>query len=628
MSAARLLAVVVTALVAAAPAAASFDEARTLSVHSFTSQRALAGTDVAVPKDLHGFLLRENDARRRTHTFPRTPAFSWTHVAGARRYEFQLSTSKSFAENAIVWSAKPQAAVATVPITLPWVTGARYSSFARVRAIAGDERGAWSKLYGFNVRPPGSPRSLSSGTNPEPGMVRWTPINGATGYEVVFLFDQGAAKTKRIRTATTAADLRELYTFHNTHPSTTPIFWRVRAVREVSGKTRNALPAVSFGPWSARFRTVEPAFDTGTLKPLGAVSRAGKTTVLSATPTGAPGKGPHGLNPGFYFTGATGPFGEAYGDCPLLSQLFGITCPLYHVYVFTDHTCANRVHVSDLVGSPAYVPRLSPPLALPTNAEELLEAANLYLGDGEEGSVFTAGDELIMASGVVAAESASSGSQEAAADGGSEDSSEESASAGEDSEGAAQTEGGSASVGGGVVTLRRNSLWDLDWPSARYVWTVVPAIPLLTTDDEVIYKDVVFPEDMCAEGKAISFGKTSEVVTTTESGIPFASGLSPSGKVVSAGKDVPSFFQRVVIAWKPAVAATKYEVQFSKKKKAWNTLKRKFTPGTQLQVRLPAGKWFYRIRGLDLTLPGNPGLTWSEPVELKMVAPTFSIVTG
>ena len=157
-------------------------------------------------------------------------------------------TSKSFAENAIVWKARPRAPVATVPITLPWVTGAKYSWFARMRAVVDGEPGEWSKKYGFNIRPSGAPRSLSSGVNATPGMVRWTPVNGATGYDVVFLFDQGSGKTKRIRTATTAADLREMYTFHNTLPSSAPVFWRVRAVREVSGKTKNKLPAVSFGP--------------------------------------------------------------------------------------------------------------------------------------------------------------------------------------------------------------------------------------------------------------------------------------------------------------------------------------------------------------------------------------------
>jgi hypothetical protein len=626
MSAARHLAVAVCALVAATSAAAANDGGRLLAGNPGNDHRTLAGASIGTVQGLHGFLLRENDTRRKTNSFPRTPAFAWKHVAGARRYEFQLSTSRSFAENGIVWTAKPRAPVATVPITLPWVTGAKYSWFARVRAVINGEPGPWSKIYGFNVRPPGAPRSLSSGVNPQPGMVRWTAVNGATGYEVVMLFDQASGKTKRIRTVTTAADLREYYTLHNTYPVSQPIFWRVRAIREVAGKTKNKLPAMSFGPWSGRFRTVEPAFDTGPLKPLGAISRARKFDVLNATPTGAPGKGPHGLNPGFYFTGATGPFGEAFGECQFLASLFGITCPLYHVYVFTDHTCANRVHVSDLVGSPAYVPRVTPPLELPKNGEELGKAPSLFLPDGEEGDVFTAGDDLIRATGVTEEEVAD---ESPAEDGGSEDASEEQATTTtEDSESEQQTQSGNAETAGGKVELRRNSLWDLDWPSARYVWTVVPAVPVLTPDDEVYYKDVVFPEDMCAEGKVISFGKTSEVVTTSESGVPFASGLAPSGKVVAASAQVPKFFQRIVIAWKPAVAATKYEVQFSKNKNAWNTLKRKFTVGTQLQVRLTPGTWYYRVRGLDLSLPGRPGLTWSDPVEITMVAPTFTVVSN
>ena len=117
-------------------------------------------------------------------------------------------------------------------------------------------------------------------------------------------------------------------------------------------------------------------------------------------------------------------------------------------------------------------------------------------------------------------------------------------------------------------------------------------------------------------------------VVTTESGVPFASALSKSGKVVSGSGEVPEFFQRIVAAWKPAVAANKYEVQFSKKKKAWKTLKRKFTVGTQLQVKLAPGTWYYRVCGLDLSLPGSPGLAWSDPVEVEMIAPTFTIVSN
>ena len=57
---------------------------------------AVAGTAFAgsathspnLPRNLHGFMLRSNEAA--THVFPRTPAFAWSPVRGALCYEFEL----------------------------------------------------------------------------------------------------------------------------------------------------------------------------------------------------------------------------------------------------------------------------------------------------------------------------------------------------------------------------------------------------------------------------------------------------------------------------------------------------------------------------------------------------------
>ena len=54
----------------------------------------------AAPTGLHGFLLRADEAR--TTTFSRTPSFAWNPVAGALRYEFQVSTSSLFRDSGIV----------------------------------------------------------------------------------------------------------------------------------------------------------------------------------------------------------------------------------------------------------------------------------------------------------------------------------------------------------------------------------------------------------------------------------------------------------------------------------------------------------------------------------------------
>ncbi len=578
---------------------------------------ALAGS--SVPTGLHGFLLRADEAAQATHTFSRTPAFSWNNVAGAERYEFQVSTSKSFADNALVWEdTKIVGPLATVPLTLPWISGARYSWYARVRAVVEGEEQAWSAPYGFNMRPGGAPRSLSNGTNPNPGMVRWTPVEGATAYEVLFLYDFAQGKSKRIRTATTAADLREYYTFANNFPSV--IFWRVRAIREIEGKPLNSLPVVSYGPWSAKNRTVEPTFATGTINLLGSISRAGATDVQgTATYPGA-----HALTPGFWWSGNNTGAPDFLGACsPEVSLTLGShaasSCPLFHVYVYTDADCVNRVYVSDLVGSPAFVPRLTGPLDLPDDPGSLAKAPSIFLKDAEkEGDVFDAGDEELTPTGLTTDDSA------AAAATGTTTTTTTGTTTGSD---ATTTGSTSTTESSDETASRKSSLWDNDWPTSRYYWVVVPAVPYITEDKKVIYKDVAFAEEICAAGLYMPFGKTSEAVLTNASGVPYVSGLSSEGQLVAATTDKPAFFGKPVIAWQPAPGAQRYEVQWSAKAYPWKTKGSLTTPSTTALLDLPIGTWYYRIRGLDSTLPGPSGLTWSDPAYVQIVAPTYQVVS-
>lgn len=585
--AARLLALIVAALVLA-PAAAAAD----------------------APKNLHGFLLRADEAERPTHVFPRTPAFGWDPVPGARRYEFQLSTSKRFTENAIVWSNEDIGApLTTVPITLPWISGARYAWYARVRAVVAGEETAWSRPYGFNMRAGRAPRSLSSTVpNPIPGMIRWTPVEGATAYEVLFLWEQSQGKAKKIVTATTAADLREVYTFHNGRDWANVTYWRVRAVREVAGTPQNNIPVVSYGPWSPRLRTVEPELGTGEIALRGTISRSRPgSDVLSADASGAPGPGPHELAPGFWWSGTTTPAPELLGACtdPDVVDL-GVTCPLYRVYVYSDADCVNPVHVSDLVGSPAYVPRQSGSLDLPATETELKTALGLWLGDGEEVNTFAADGSTPVPSGLEAAEGTTASAAEEATE---EGEATETAEAGEES--------GSA---------RKNGLWDADWPTGRYYWTAVPTIVRLDLD-KVTYHEVTFGQDMCTAGTALPFGKTSAPVTEKHSGVPFVSGLTPGGALAAATTANPGFFDRVLVSWKPAPGAGSYQLQWSKKKYPWRTAGTVETVSTSAVLDLPIGKWHYRVRGLDPTLPGPAGMTWSDPAKVTIVPRTFEVVS-
>ena len=90
----------------------------------------------------------------------------------------------------------------------------------------------------------------------EPGYIRWTPIVGATGYDVWFTNvneGTGGGFSKIVSTITTVADEREYYTLRA--PSQT-VEWRVRARRQLYGETQNSLPAVSYGPWSSPLPTI------------------------------------------------------------------------------------------------------------------------------------------------------------------------------------------------------------------------------------------------------------------------------------------------------------------------------------------------------------------------------------
>ncbi|MDP8910722.1 MAG: hypothetical protein M3M94_01495, partial [Actinomycetota bacterium] len=214
----RLALVLAAALALVAPAAAR--------IESFRAPRT------SPPADLRPFLLRADEPR--TRVFPRTPSFAWKPVRGARRYEFQLAKSEKFGEGAIFWSrARLRTPAVSIPIALPWMTGAPYAIYARVRAITDDGATRWSSPYGFNVRWSSLPESRSA----PPGLVRWTPVDGATRYDVWFTDAE-----KVISTKTNTADQREYYTFHQSSSWTGTVHWRVRAVRTLYGSLPNRLP--------------------------------------------------------------------------------------------------------------------------------------------------------------------------------------------------------------------------------------------------------------------------------------------------------------------------------------------------------------------------------------------------
>jgi hypothetical protein len=578
------------------------------------------------PTGLKAFLLRADDSP--THTFSRTPSFAWSPVPGALRYEFELGTSRSFADSGTVWTnTKLTSPVASVPIALPWITGKPHSLYAHVRAITRKGTTPWSAPYGFDMRWTTLPRPQPS----YPGLLRWTTVPGANRYQV-WLVDPGTAGvagcatcSKIFTTLTNVADEREYYTLHQDPAWTAQVHWRIRAVRTLFGSLENRLPAVSYGPWSPIYTSANPAFAYGPLTDIGTLSDTLSNLLQPAA---------HKLMPAFLFSGN--------------QSIWGVPSELYRVYVFTDQDCLNTVFTGAVVGGPAYAPRASGPLALPADGAGFTAARTSYLPDGSEGTSLTADGAP-----VVATESA---------------------------------------AGGG-----KTDLWDSDWPTGRYYWTVMPVEALTSADvtttlsnsasvgatsitvgsanglaagdtleigtglgletavvasitgttitlktgvklahapgesvlkrgGAVQYRDTELTQEACAAGRVLTFGKTSEPVATG-SLAPYASGLSPQGQITGATKQKPSFYGVPLVAWQPALGADEYEVQWSRTAYPWNAVGTLKTLSTSATLPLSPGTWYYRIRGVNHAIPGaKQQMTWSSPVAIVVAKPRYKVV--
>jgi hypothetical protein len=652
-----------------------------------TRSGASATASLTAPDDLHGFMLRADEPS--ADTFTRTPSFAWKPVRGAVRYELELSTSRTFALGAVITRQTGLTSPAgSPPVALPWISGAPYSLYAHVRGIAPNGAvGPWSPPFGFNMRWSSMPTPMSA----PPGLLRWTTVDGATEYNV-WLLDAN----KIITSESNVADEREYYTFHQEPRWSGTVHWRIRAVRALYGltssKEKNGVPVVTYGPWSAVYTSTNPTFGTGALKAIETISDATSTATTPAA---------HHLMPAFVFKGDTG--------------LDGAATELYRVYVSTDRDCVNIVFRGAIVGGPAYAPRKTGPLALPADPAT---ARKIYLKDGGEGTTYTAdGDRKdpneALPADVSPLTSGEDDSPTTDPGTGGTGGPEPGGAGGTGATGTGGTGGGGATGTGGttgapgVATLPADGiqfgppidLWDNDWPTSRYFWTVVPVAALtseafnttlaqpaldgastimvggatLAVGDQLQigtganletvsvvslmgatvtiaptlkfahgagervvrlggkleYRDLELPQDACASGRVLTFGKTSEPALTRSNGVaPFASGLSPDGKLISAQTAKPVFYGAPVVNWQPAVNAGAYEVQWSKVRYPFKSAATPImTYATATVLPLTPGTWWYRVRGLNLALPaGARAMGWSDPIPIVVAKPKYTVV--
>ena len=645
-----------------------------LAVALFAATATTSSAGVNAPTGLHGFLLRADEPQ--TTSFRRTPSFAWNPVPGARTYQFQLATSSTFRDNGVLYNDNTLTTPVAAPtITLPWITGTPHALYARVRAVLDSTTSPWSDAFGFDVIPPSPPSPLPSYR----GVLRWTPVTGADGYEV-WLLDAGKSEFVR----TNVLDEREFFSFHDTQSWTGNIRWRVRALRGDQFKQRiNGMPVAMHGAWSPIYNStntaLDPAVANGPIKLVGTVS-----DVFS---NGSADSDAHEMMPAFMWTG-----NQTNG---------GTSEELFRVEVFTDKQCLNRVFTSSVIGSPAWAPRLNGPLSLPQDNASLIAARSGYLGDGKESSSYTYDGAKLEPN-----EQQPQATPTTTVPG------EVPAFPGTTPPGGTTSDGSGGSTG---ITVTGNlgppvSLWDVDWPKAGYYWTVIPVetvgagnagttvappgslkgattIPVLATTgfrvgdtvsigfapnidsgtivgmgsgaitistgtafnhpvgDQVVrvggsilYIDAELAQDVC-QGDATHPPRVQRVGISSEPSLtsaqaPFATGLSSAGRLTSA-VHTSQFYGQPLIAWTPAFNADIYQVQYSKTKYPFKpeidprTKSKGFmTFSTSDVLPLGPGTWYYRVRGIDFNLPtGVQQMSWSDPEQLVVSKPKFKIAS-
>ncbi len=514
---------------------------------SATGSAAEKSHELPMPTGLQTFLHSAETTRTlatsiKVPTYPRTPAFAWNPVRGATGYQFQLSTRQDFrADNSLIWDSSVATPAASVPLALPWITGP--SLFWRVRTLGQGSQSQWTTPpKAFNMRWLRRPEQIRASV--VPGLVRWSSVEGATGYQVWFLNAPGGRKT--FSTVTNVADEREYY-LHG-KPQSGPVLWRVRAERVVYGGAKNGLPTASYGPWSSLPAFKSPGPAAAHASPVRLVRAVSDVVSTSLHPRS------HKLVPALTLGGA-----------PTIDG----TRTLYRTYVFTDRDCVNRVFTGYPVSSPAYAPRSYGGQALPEGKQRMADGTEvepnelMHNGTGPAKIDLwdTTGSYYAVAVPVRVLEQASAGGPQQ------------------------------------VTTTQGNT---------STTQTVTPK-------GEITYQDTALPQDVCATGHLLTFAKGGQTPTPTRGGHPAATGLSQNGRLITAVGWKPHFFGSPLVTWDPASGAVAYQVQWSKSNYPWRPAGAVRTAATSAALPLSPGVWWYRVRGINTSLGGQPAHDLVDP---------------
>ena len=651
-----------------------------LAVTGSVQARSAAAPDA--PDGLRAFLLRPSEAV--THEFGRTPSFSWLPVRGAMRYEFELSKNASFTEAGTFWSDdKLKTPAVSVPVALPWLTGNPYAVYARVRAITRDGVSPWSANFGLNVRWSNVPQPIAT----YPGMSRWSVVAGATSYQVWFpdirkivgmrtnsvdhrefyAFHQQPAFSGTVRWRVRA--VRSLY---GKIPSGLPAV----SYGPWSALNTTTNPAIVDG-------TVVPSLAAADTT----VSNATTPSLHQLTPgfsfagTRAANGTPAALYRVYVFSDS---------DCVNVIHRGSIVASPAYVPRTTgslrlpltpsEVTKATTTYLKDLRKGEGEAQQFMFDSAKVSSTESDPEPAKQAATPASEGTGTSGTGSAGTGSG-----SGGTGSGSAPPAGGDPASTppenDPSLPATPKSSGAPvdlwdsgwpngrfywtvvpvvfetgdpeQTSLAQATAPGAgsfrvadVSGFSTGQLVRIGADATQETLTIASVDSTLnqviTTTGSVYahavgelvqnlastldYWDQELPQDVCSAGRAQSFGKGSKPLVAGSTS-PFVSGLSPRGLLTTAARSVPSFYGTPLAAWEPALGADQYQVQWSKTRYPWVKVGEKLTYATSVLLPLEPGLWYYRVRGINFSLPGTArAMSWSASVGVRVAKPTFAVV--
>lgn len=549
------------------------------------SASAMESAAPGAPKGLRGFMLRPNESV--THTFSRTPAFAWSPVRGASCYEFELATSRTFDGSSVFWSNVSYGAASgkfcrPVSISAPAAASDDEGTDKSVRTVIAPIK---IPATSINLALPwftGKPYALYA-------HVRAITTRGATAWSKPFGFNMrwedtpvplapkpGLVRWGPVEGATAYdvwyPDIRKVVRTHTNVADQREFYsfhledswWQV--VRWRVRPVRQVVGALPNGLPAVSYGPWSPIY--ATTNPAWSTGKLQVRFAVSDEISTESKPSAHQLMPAFTFTGDTGTDGREYR--------------LFRAYAFTDRDCVNVVFRGSVVGGPAFAPRISGPLKLPATQEELdvalagvlpsakTETAKTFMVDGSP----LASNETIGDSGTV-----------------------------------------------------RVDLPDVDQATTRYFWTVVPVGIYVSESGTFEYFDAESPQDACESGRIASFGRESRPAIT-KAGSPYVSGLSPKGRLLAQAGKRPVVYSTPLVAWRPVIGATAYEIQWSRTKYPWRARGSAHTYSTSSVLKFGAGLWHYRVRGLNAAQVGTSAMTWSAPVTVRVVRPTFQIAGG